>query len=83
MPDKILLCQNCHHPFVYSEYEQALDQKKFIVHSSRLLDNSKNQEPRTNNFAPITSTPDPLYDPICASIKSSEAKHPPKPKKSD
>ncbi|TRZ48511.1 cytochrome C551 [bacterium] len=22
MPDKVLICQNCQNPFVYSEYEQ-------------------------------------------------------------
>ena len=55
MPDKLLICQNCHNPFVYSEYEQNLDRK--------------------NN------RPAPAYDPICASIKASEQKHPPKPKK--
>ena len=55
MPDKILICQNCHNPFVYSDYEQNLDAK--------------------------SGRPEPLYDPICASIKASEAKHPPKPKR--
>ena len=54
MPDKILICQNCQKPFVYSEYEQKLDAQ--------------------------SARPEPVYDTICASIKASEAKHPPKPK---
>ncbi|HSV95190.1 MAG TPA: zinc-ribbon domain containing protein [Spirochaetia bacterium] len=28
MPDKVLICQNCHNPFVYSEYEQINDTKE-------------------------------------------------------
>lgn len=28
MPDKVLVCQNCHSPFVYSEYEQLRDSKE-------------------------------------------------------
>ncbi|KKS62211.1 MAG: hypothetical protein UV37_C0013G0003 [Candidatus Collierbacteria bacterium GW2011_GWA1_42_60] len=28
MPDKVLTCQNCQSPFVYSEYEQARDAKE-------------------------------------------------------
>ncbi|EKD79806.1 MAG: hypothetical protein ACD_40C00291G0003 [uncultured bacterium] len=27
MPDKILICQNCKNPFVYSDYEQNLDKR--------------------------------------------------------
>lgn len=54
MPDKILICQNCHKPFVYSEFEHTRDLKE--------------------------GRPEPIYDPICASIKAAEAKHPPKPK---
>lgn len=72
MPDQIKTCANCHNPFVYSEYEQRLNEKN---------DCASSPAPSTNNFAPITSTPEPLYCPICASIKASEAKHPPKPKK--
>ncbi|PIP85615.1 hypothetical protein COT86_02045 [Candidatus Collierbacteria bacterium CG10_big_fil_rev_8_21_14_0_10_43_36] len=75
MPDKILICQNCKNPFVYSDYEQNLDQKKISDHSSRISDNIQNphQAPRTNHLAPP-------YCPICTSIKASEAKHPSKPK---
>ncbi|HOX96681.1 MAG TPA: hypothetical protein PLI45_04870 [Candidatus Woesebacteria bacterium] len=25
MPDKVLICQNCHNPFVYSDFEQQKD----------------------------------------------------------
>ncbi|EKD53068.1 MAG: hypothetical protein ACD_61C00165G0001 [uncultured bacterium] len=57
MPDKILTCENCKNPFVYSEYEQAMDKR--------------------NNRA------EAIYCPICASIKASEQKHPPKPKKAN
>lgn len=71
MPDKILTCQNCHNSFVYSEYEQIKKQKELLVISSKL---SANQESITNSL-------EPLYCPICASIKASEAKHPPKPQK--
>lgn len=28
MPDKVLTCQNCHNPFVYSEYEQQKNVKE-------------------------------------------------------
>ena len=28
MPDKVLTCQNCQSPFVYSEYEQTRDAKE-------------------------------------------------------
>jgi len=28
MPDKVLICQNCHNPFVYSEYEQKINAQK-------------------------------------------------------
>ncbi len=27
MPDQIKICENCHNPFVYSEYEQSLDRR--------------------------------------------------------
>jgi len=67
MPDKILICQNCINPFVYSEYEQNLNRKLNSVHV--------NSEQMTNNL-------EPLFCPICSSIKASEAKHPPKPKSS-
>ena len=28
MPDKVLICQNCQSPFVYSDYEQSRDTKE-------------------------------------------------------
>jgi rubrerythrin len=28
MPDKVLICQSCHSPFVYSEYEQIKHAKE-------------------------------------------------------
>jgi hypothetical protein len=68
MPDKILTCKNCQNPFVYSEYEQTLKDREFKVSSSKFMDNIYNQEL-------------PKFCPICAAIKASESKHPPKPKK--
>jgi hypothetical protein len=53
MPDKVLICQNCQSPFVYSEYEQQRNAKENL--------------------------PEPLYCPICTSIKAQENKRPKKP----
>ena len=54
MPDKVLSCQNCHSPFVFSEFEQYEATKQ-----------NKNE---------------PIYCPICQSLKNQEKFRPAKPK---
>ena len=50
----------------------------FVYYEDEQLRHDKKLQ---NNQEPITNNPEPLYCPICASIKASETKHPPKPKR--
>lgn len=76
MTDQLLTCANCGNPFVYSVYEQIRDSKKISGLRSQISD--KTHKKCTMYPVPCTI---PQLCPICTSIKSSEAKHPPKPKK--